>query len=434
MPEATASRRGVHAGRAFGMLAAIFIVAFGLSVLLLGEDQQRVIEVNSRLQERTLPEIIRYQRLARNLEQLRQEGERIFAVSSHASRQQSMFVVTLIASHPSILEHPEAAELGREAEQFLGRVVGQSARDERRPASYYEEWQRLAGRLGILVDDVSIEGINLAGNDLDQASAAMKLARYKLMAVLVLVGLFLVAFVVLVRRHLIHPLQRIDHALSGLSAEQPAPAFNTSRLLEIQAVEEAIREHHDLLVQNEEIRRGLESLANKDGLTGLTNRRHFMQAAEVELQRAQRYRRPVTVAMADLDFFKKLNDTYGHAAGDAVLRAFAERVREALRQSDLVCRYGGEEFAFLFPEISTAETEKLADRLRAGCADNDVLLADGRRVRVTVSIGLADASECPIEVALRHADEALYEAKRLGRNRVVISSPPVVTNPIQENP
>ena len=358
MPEATASRRGVHAGRAFGMLAAIFIVAFGLSVLLLGEDQQRVIEVNSRLQERTLPEIIRYQRLARNLEQLRQEGERIFAVSSHASRQQSMFVVTLIASHPSILEHPEAAELGREAEQFLGRVVGQSARDERRPASHYEEWQRLAGRLGILVDDVSIEGINLAGNDLDQASAAMKLARYKLMAVLVLVGLFLVAFVVLVRRHLIHPLQRIDHALSGLSAEQPAPAFNTSHLLEIQAVEEAIREHHDLLVQNEEIRRGLESLANKDGLTGLTNRRHFMQAAEVELQRAQRYRRPVTVAMADLDFFKKLNDTYGHAAGDAVLRAFAERVREALRQSDLVCRYGGEEFAFLFPEISTAGNRK----------------------------------------------------------------------------
>jgi len=434
MPEAGASRRGVHAGRAFGTLAAIFVIAFGVALLLLAEDQQRVIEVNSRLQERTLPEIIRYQRLARNLEQLRQEGERIFAVSSHASRQQSMFVVTLIASHPSILEHPDAAELGRAAEQFLGKVVSQSARDERRPAAYYEEWQRLAERLGILVDDVSIEGINLAGNDLDQASTAMKLARYKLMAVLVLVGLFLVVFVVLVRRHLIHPLQRIDHALSSLSAERPAPTFDTSPLLEIQAVEEAISEHHDLLVQNEEIRRGLESLANKDGLTGLTNRRHFMQAAEVELQRAQRYRRPVTVAMADLDYFKKLNDTYGHAAGDTVLKAFAERVREALRQSDLVCRYGGEEFAFLFPEISTAETEKLADRLRADCADNDVLLADGRRVKVTVSIGLADASACPIEVALRHADEALYEAKNLGRNRVVISSAPLVTNPIQENP
>lgn len=433
-PDSPAHRRGFHAGRAFGLLAAVFVVAFGLAVLLLSADQQRVLEVNGRLQEHTFPEIIRYQRLARNLEQLRQEGERIFAVSAHASRQQSMFVVTLIASHPSVLEHPEAAALAREVEQFLGKVVSQSARDEQRPAAHYDQWQQVAARLGALADNVSVEGVNLAGTDLQLVSAAMSLARYKLMAVLVLVGLFLLVLAVLVRRHLIHPLQRIDRALSGLSAEQPAPLFNTSRLLEIQAVEEAIREHHDLLVQNEEIRRGLESLANKDGLTGLMNRRHFMQSAEVELHRAQRYRRPVTVAMADLDFFKKLNDTYGHAAGDAVLKVFAERVREALRQSDLVCRYGGEEFAFLFPEISTTETIKLAERLRASCADNDVLLADGRRVTVTVSIGLADASECPIEVALRHADEALYEAKRQGRNRVVISDGKAVTNPIQENP
>lgn len=433
MPETGKRPKGVHAGRAFGLLAAIFIVAFGLAVLLLAADQQRVVEANDRLQERTVPEIIRYQRLARNLEQLRQEGERIFAVSSHAPRQQAMFVVTLIASHPSVLEHPAAARLAREAEQFLGKVVSLSAQDEKRPAAYYDEWQRLAERLGMQVDDVSIEGVNLASSDLKLAAAAMKLARYKLMAVLVLVGLFLVAFVILVRRHLIYPLQRIDRALSGLSAEQPVPVFNTTRMLEIQAVEEAIREHHALLIQNEEIRRGLEALANKDGLTGLMNRRYFMQAAEVELQRAQRYRRPVTVAMADLDYFKKLNDTYGHAAGDAVLRAFAERVREALRQSDLVCRYGGEEFAFLFPEIATGETEKLAERLRAGCADNQVELPDGRRVNVTVSIGLADASECPIEIALKHADEALYEAKRLGRNRVVIGGGAPVTKLIQEN-
>lgn len=433
MPESPSRLSGLRAGRVFGLLAAIFVVAFGLAVMLLAMDQQRVIEANSRLQQRTLPEIVRYQRLARNLEQLRQEGERIFAVSSHPSRQQAMFVVTLIASHPSILEHPGAAGLAREAEQFLGKVVSQSARDDKRPAAYYEEWQRLAERLGVQVDDVSMEGINLAGNDLDQASAAMKLARFKLMAVLLLVGLFLFVFVILIRRHLIHPLQRIDRALSGLSAEQPVPLFNASRLLEIQAVEEAIREHHALLIQNEESRRVLEALANKDGLTGLMNRRYFMQAAEVELQRSQRYRRPVTVAMADLDFFKKLNDTYGHAAGDTVLQAFAQRVRETLRQSDLICRYGGEEFAFLFPEISTLETEKLAERLRAGCAENDVALADGRRVKVTVSIGLADASECPIETALKYADEALYEAKRLGRNRVVVSGRAAVTNPIQEN-
>lgn len=426
--------RGVHAGSAFGLLAAVFVTVFGTALLLLADDQQRVIDANSRLQERTVPEIIRYQRLARNLEQLRQEGERIFAVSSHAARQQAMFVVTLVASHPSILEHPAATRLAQETEQFLGKAVRQSATDEKRLAAHYAEWQRLAARLGMQVDDVSVEGINQATSDLEQASAAMQLARYKLIVVMVLVGLFLFAFIFLVRRHLIHPLQRIDHALSNLSADQPAPCFDTSRMLEIQAVEEAIREHHALLQQNEDSRQVLEALANKDGLTGLMNRRHFMQTAEMELQRAQRYRRPVTVAMADLDYFKRLNDTYGHAAGDAVLRAFAEQVRETLRQSDLVCRYGGEEFAFLFPEISPDETARLAERLRVACVAHAVLLPDGRSVTATVSIGLADASECPIEIALKNADEALYEAKRLGRNRVVIGGRPPVTNPIQENP
>lgn len=412
----------MHAGRAFGFLAALFVLAFGLAVVLLAMDQQRVIDANAHLEEQTVPEIIRYQRLARNLEQLRQEGERIFAVSSHASRQQSMFVVTMIASHPSVLEHPGAAKLARETEQFLGEVVRQSVRDEQRPAIHYQEWQRLASRLGIQVDDVSIEGINLATSDLNVAADAMRLARYKLIIALLLVGLFLLAFIVLVRRHLIQPLQRIDHALSNLSAASPLPDFDTSRMLEIQAVEEAIREHHDLLIQNEQARQVLEKLANKDGLTGLMNRRFFMQSAEAELQRAQRYRRPVTVAMADLDFFKKLNDTYGHAAGDAVLCAFADLVRDSSRQSDLVCRYGGEEFAFLFPEISPTEAEALAERLRASCANAEIGLPDGRTVKVTVSMGLADASECPIEIALKHADDALYEAKHLGRNRVVLGA------------
>lgn len=428
----TKPHKAIQAGRAFALLAALFVFAFGAAVVLLALDQQRVIEATGRLQEQTVPEIIRFQRLARNLEQLRQEGERIFAVSSHASRQQSMFVVTLIASHPSILEHPGAAQLARETEQFLGDVVRQSATDNRRIAARYNEWQRLAARLGIQVDDVSVQGINLANNDLNVATNAMKLARYKLMMALVLVGFFLLVFMILVRRHLIHPLQRINQALSTLSADRPAPEFEPSAMLEIQAVEDSLREHHALLIQNEETRQVLEKLANKDGLTGLMNRRHFMQSAEVELQRAQRYRRPVTVAMADLDLFKRLNDTYGHAAGDAVLRAFAELVQDTLRQSDLVCRYGGEEFAFLFPEIGPAETDKLAERLRVRCAEMEVPLPDGRLVGATVSMGLADASECPIEIALKRADEALYEAKRLGRNRVVLSGDVEVAQMIQE--
>ena len=148
MPGLSKHPHGVHAGSAFGLLAAVFVTVFGTALLLLADDQQRVIDANSRLQERTVPEIIRYQRLARNLEQLRQEGERIFAVSSHAPRQQAMFVVTLVASHPSVLEHPAAAQLARETEQFLGKAVRQSATDEKQLAAHHAEWQRLAARLG----------------------------------------------------------------------------------------------------------------------------------------------------------------------------------------------------------------------------------------------------------------------------------------------
>jgi len=411
--------RGLRAGQIFLWLAVVFVLCFGIMVALVVIDQQRVVEATGRLQDQTVPEIIRYQRLARNLEQLRQEGERVFAASTPQARQQAMFVVTLVASHPSVLEHPEAAEAARQTERFLADVIHRSAGDERVFAASFEEWQRLSARLGILVDDVSIQGINLATKDLGDVSAAMKLARIKLIAALVVVGVFLLIFMVLLRAHLIHPLQRIDRALSGLSVEQPPPAFEPSSMVEIQAVEEAIGELHASLVQNEEARLALESLANEDRLTGLMNRRHFMLTADAELQRAQRYRRPVTVGMADLDHFKNLNDTYGHAAGDTVLRAFAALMQETMRQSDLVCRYGGEEFAFVFPESGLEEAARLAERFRATCADHDIRLSDGRMVRVTLSIGLADASACALEVALKHADEALYDAKHQGRNRVV---------------
>ena len=125
--------------------------------------------------------------------------------------------------------------------------------------------------------------------------------------------------------------------------------------------------------------------------------------------------------MPDLDFFKNLTHTYGHPPGDLVLKTFADLVREALRQSDLVCRYGGEEFAFLFPEIDPGDAAKLAERLRLRCSETEIALPDGRSVKVTVSIGLADASECPIEIALKRADEALYDAKHLGRNTIVLA-------------
>jgi diguanylate cyclase (GGDEF)-like protein len=410
-----------RASRAFVLLAAGFALLFGLLVALLARDQQLVLEATERLQQQTVPEIIRYQRLARNLEQLRQEGERIFAANSPEARQQAVFVVTLVASHPSVIEHPQSAALARETERFLVDINRQANENPVTLKDKYQDWVALAGRLSLQVDDVAMQGVNLTAADLGNVARLMQTARVKLIGALVLVAAFLLLLGYLLRQYLIRPLQKIDRQLSDLSLDRPEPEYPVTPIAEIFSIEEASKRFHASLVENELARHELEKLAHRDGLTGLINRRYFMLRAESELLRAHRYERSVTVGMADLDFFKRINDTYGHAAGDVVLKTFAQMLLDSVRQTDLVCRYGGEEFAFVFPESTVDEARMLAERFRQRFAEYDIRLPDGGLVRVTLSIGLADASRCLLEEALRHADDALYEAKHQGRNRVIVA-------------
>lgn len=406
----------------FTVLATGVALLFTIVTLLLALDQERVRESSERLQTRTVPEIIRFQRLARNLDQLRQEGERVFSSGTSEDRQQALFLTMLVASHPSILEHPQAAEAARDAEAFLVETGRLAALDPATIVARYPQWQQFSRRLNLQVDDLLVAGANLATADLGAVAAAMRLTRYKLMGATVVVGGLLVLLLVLLRRYLLRPLQRIDRALSTLSVGHSAPEFPDTRLAEIHAVEEATKRLHGAMLSNDAVRRELEVLANRDDLTGLMNRRHFMESAKAEVRRAQRYDRPAAVAIGDLDSFKDLNDTYGHDAGDVVLRRFARLLAGSLRGSDLVCRYGGEEFAFLFPESTVAQAHILLDRFRERCAEHEIWLTEAVRVRVTLSIGLADVSHCPIKIALQQADLALYEAKRQGRNRIVVAS------------
>ena len=163
-----------------------------------------------------------------------------------------------------------------------------------------------------------------------------------------------------------------------------------------------------------------------DGLTGLANKRHGFVRLEEALYLARRHGVPVSLLMVDIDHFKKVNDTHGHLAGDAVLKAVAARIRDDCRTGDLVVRYGGEEFMVVLPHTPAASLAELGERLRLGVARLPVPLPGGESsLEVTVSIGAAACgagTETP-ESLIARADEALYAAKRAGRNRVVVAPP-----------
>jgi len=164
--------------------------------------------------------------------------------------------------------------------------------------------------------------------------------------------------------------------------------------------------------------RELGELSRRDGLTGLLNRRHLDERLSAEFDRARRYGSPLSVAMADLDLFKVINDTHSHAVGDEVLRRTAGVLLTALRKVDLVARYGGEEFALVFPETQLAQALIACEKLRASIEATEwAEVAPG--LHVTISVGVASGTGFTSwEALLAAADARLYEAKRRGRNQV----------------
>ena len=177
------------------------------------------------------------------------------------------------------------------------------------------------------------------------------------------------------------------------------------------------------------------TLASCDELTGLLNRRAFNQRFEQELDRSIRTARPLAIVIVDVDYFKHFNDTYGHLTGDKVLRALAQLLQSQVRRSDVVCRFGGEEFVFLLPETNELAAFELVDRIRLLVAEQLEITSDaGERLHVTMSAGIS-TTECVtveagvfptsellqerIKLLLERADERLYQAKNAGRNCVV---------------
>lgn len=189
-----------------------------------------------------------------------------------------------------------------------------------------------------------------------------------------------------------------------------------------------IEKNRELDRANKELDRRREellALSRTDALTGLFNRRFFEERLQSEFARSNRYRAPLSCLMIDVDHFKKLNDAYGHPFGDKVLVEVAKVAKAALRDVDVLARYGGEEFIALLPETAPRDAFRVADRLREGIEQLNPVFQRGDEkttVSVTASLGVATFPEAHIsdaEMLLRCADDALYAAKKVGRNRVV---------------
>lgn len=182
-----------------------------------------------------------------------------------------------------------------------------------------------------------------------------------------------------------------------------------------------LAEHLALALASLNLRETLRTQSIRDPLTGLFNRRYLEETLERELPRMIRKKASLGVMMADVDHFKRLNDTFGHEAGDAVLRELAQIFRKQLRAEDIACRYGGEEFTLILPEAQIEKVRDRAEQLRQAVEAAEFHFHGQSFGPVTVSIGIASYPKhgATGETLLRAADRALYRAKEEGRNRVI---------------
>ncbi|MDF1551627.1 MAG: diguanylate cyclase [Deferrisomatales bacterium] len=292
--------------------------------------------------------------------------------------------------------------------------------------SVRQEVRRLAGRLGVFGTCREAE------NGVEAYKRVLEAAPDLILCDLVMPGVDGLKFLALIRAReelrdipviLVTGKTDVETKIRGLelgASDYVTKPFDAGELLARIKVQLKIKALQDELRRSNEL---LQELSSTDALTKLFNRRYFMAALGTEFERTDRYGSPLGMVMLDIDHFKRLNDTFGHQVGDQALRGLGALIHDAVRTTDIAARYGGEEFCMLLPETDLEGAAEFAHRLRLGVEDK-TLLVDGHEVSMTVSIGVSACPNPAVESGddlIRLADDALYRAKRAGRNRVMVS-------------
>ncbi|MBP0596836.1 diguanylate cyclase [Herbaspirillum sp. LeCh32-8] len=241
--------------------------------------------------------------------------------------------------------------------------------------------------------------------------------------------LFFQLLMYMIRKRVVRPLVDATDLVVGLvdgklDQEIPKGRYDDEiggMMRALRVLKERILERNSLAKEREALITQLQTSSNTDFLTGLLNRRAFFSYGQQQMGVAQRYERALSVVLFDIDHFKRINDTYGHLSGDAILRGVAQTASQLLRKVDVLARYGGEEFIVLLPESDLAQARAVAEKLREALASRDFEIDGGQHIRVSASFGVATLAEGRgLEQLIKLADTALYVAKEQGRNRVEV--------------
>jgi diguanylate cyclase (GGDEF)-like protein len=426
-------------GRITLIAALLLTVVFAAGAGVLVHHVQQIRRLAEDTRSSLMPQILERQRAVVNIERLKQYGMTVFDSGDPQARADSVVIFSHLVKHPAFQGDPTLVDLLSRAEQAVInlakarqdgdrlRAAGQerAAVDVERIAR--QDWRDSYSNLDTQSDLLVVGASNLGS---DRSAVFDRVARYVQKMVVVAYAVMLLALLaagLLVYQLLLKPILLTTATLDRSENVHPIK-LPVSVVGEIDLFYRSVERMTTALAEIEEAHRQaraaqaeLRRLASIDELTGVANRRWFTAMAGRELERCRRFHHPLALLMIDVDHFKRVNDTHGHAVGDEVLKAFTRVLESNLRSVDLLGRLGGEEFAVILPEAELAAAMQTGERLRGSVEALRFPIESGKVLHITASVGIAilNGGGESLDSLLARADAALYAAKGQGRNRVV---------------